>query len=77
MRCKLKFTKKALKQLNNLEKMKPKKHKKVKKALGLLAMDRRYPGLNVHKYESLEGDEGQAIWEAYVENKTGLSCVVL
>ena len=70
MERKISFEKKALEQFNNLEKMKPKKFKKVKKTLGLLSMNPKHPGLNVHKYESLEGDNGQTIWECYVENKT-------
>ena len=70
MERKISFEKKALEQLNNLEKTKPRKFKKVKKTLGLLSINPKHPSLNVHKYESLEGDNKQTIWECYVENKT-------
>lgn len=44
--------------------------KKVRKTLGLLELDPRYPGLNSHKYSSISGAAGEEIWESYVENKT-------
>lgn len=46
------------------------KLKKVRKTLGLLQTDPRYPGLNSHKYVSLSGSGGEDVWESYVENQT-------
>lgn len=43
-----------------------KKLKKVRKALGLLQSDPKYPGLNSHPYR---GQETKS-WESYVENRT-------
>lgn len=44
--------------------------KRVRKALGLLEQDPRYPSLNSHKYVSLRGHEGEDVWDSYVENRT-------
>jgi hypothetical protein len=46
------------------------KLKKVRKALGLLQRDPRYPGLHSHKYGSIKGQNGEEVWDSYVENKT-------
>jgi hypothetical protein len=46
------------------------KLKKVRKTLGLIQQDPRYPGLNSHKYQSLSGPNGEEVWESYVENRT-------
>lgn len=42
----------------------------VRKALGYLEKNPRHPGLNTHKYSSLEGPLGEEVFEAYAENKT-------
>lgn len=47
-----------------------KRLKAVRKALGLLQANPRYPGLNTHKYSSLEGPNGEEVFEAYAENRT-------
>jgi hypothetical protein len=47
-----------------------KKLKKVRKTLGLLQLDPRYPSLNSHKYQSLKGANGEDVWDSYVENNT-------
>ena len=47
-----------------------KKLKKVNKALGLLQIDPRYPGLRSHQYEQFPGLEDQKVWDSYVENRT-------
>jgi hypothetical protein len=44
--------------------------KAVRKALGYLEKNPRYPSLNTHKYSSLRGNQGEEIFEAYAENKT-------
>ncbi len=46
------------------------KLKKVRKCLGLLEINPRYPGLNSHKYHELSGANGEDVWESYVENNT-------
>lgn len=46
------------------------KLKKVRKALGQLQLDPRYPGLHSHKYQSVRGSRGEEVWDSYVENKT-------
>ena len=30
----------------------------------------RHPGLHTHKYDSLTGEHGEDVFEAYAENKT-------
>lgn len=46
------------------------KLKRVRKALGQLQRDPRYPALNSHKYSSLHGVNGEDVWDSYVENNT-------
>ncbi len=47
------------------------KLKKVRKALRLLQNPGpKHPGLNSHRYQSVPGPGGAALWESYVENKT-------
>jgi len=47
-----------------------KKLRKVRKALGQLQVDPRYPGLQSHKYSSMRGANGEDVWDSYVENRT-------
>lgn len=47
-----------------------KKLAKVRRTLGRLQQDPRHPGLNSHKYDSIEGVNGEEVWESYVENNT-------
>ena len=47
-----------------------KQFKAVRKALGLLENNPRHPGLNTHKYDTLRGENGQDVFEAYAENNT-------
>lgn len=46
------------------------KLKKVRKALGQLAQNPRYPGLHSHQYESFPVDSNVKVWDSYVENRT-------
>ncbi|HEX3732174.1 MAG TPA: hypothetical protein VHU91_04530 [Mycobacteriales bacterium] len=46
------------------------KLKKVRKALGLLQTDPRYPGLRSHQYEQFPGLEDEKVWDSYAENRT-------
>jgi hypothetical protein len=68
----LRFTKEAGATLDELEgaAQYAKKLKKVRKALGLLQTDPRYPGLHSHKYSSIKGQNGEEVWDSYVENRT-------
>ena len=47
-----------------------KQFKAIRKALGYLEKNPRHPSLNTHKYNSIEGNKGEEIFEAYAENKT-------
>ena len=47
-----------------------KRFKAVRKALGLLENNPRHPGLNTHKYDTLRGEKGEDVFEAYAENNT-------
>lgn len=44
------------------------KLKKVRNALGRLQVDPRHPGLHSHKYTSMHGQNGEEVWDSYVEN---------
>lgn len=68
----LKFTKEADDNLSALEANKGlvKRLKAVRKALGYLEMNPRHPGLNTHKFNSIAGENGEEIFEAYAENQT-------
>ena len=50
------------------------RYKKTLKTLGLLQTNRKHPGLNIHKLQSLSQplDDGSSaeLWEAYIENNT-------
>ncbi|TDV52264.1 hypothetical protein CLV71_105396 [Actinophytocola oryzae] len=47
------------------------KLKKVRKTLRLLRdVGPSHPGLNSHRYQSVPGPGGAALWESYVENST-------
>lgn len=46
------------------------KAKKVAKALRLLSDNPQHPGLNSHRYDALDGEVGETVWESYVENNT-------
>jgi hypothetical protein len=47
-----------------------KRLKAVRKALGYLQTNPRHPSLNTHKYSSIQGINGEEIFEAYAENDT-------
>ncbi len=50
-----------------------KRFKAVRKALGYLESNPRHPGLNTHKFSSLQGPFGEEIFEAYAENPCSIS----
>lgn len=72
MPFRLLFTEQADTDLTKLEQTPSlnKRLKAVRKALAHLEINPRHPGLNTHKYHSLEGHHGEEIFEAYAENKT-------
>ena len=57
---------KTLKHSPHLEK----RYKAVAKTLHLLSQNPRHPGLQTHKYHSLEGPDKEEIFEAYAEQDT-------
>ena len=70
MRFRIRFTAEAKETLERLAKQDSKKYKKILKTLGLMETNLRHPGLKTHKYSSLQGPNGEDIFEAYVENRT-------
>ncbi|EMQ98509.1 hypothetical protein ADIAG_01937 [Paeniglutamicibacter gangotriensis Lz1y] len=68
----LRFTKQAQKDLQGLSKSghSAERLKKVRKALGKLQEDPKYPGLRSHKYHSAQGPADTDVWDSYVENNT-------
>ena len=72
MRFRLRFTREALSNLQELEDDGglAKRLKAVRKALGLFEINPRHPGLNTHKFSSLHGPQGEDVFEAYAESKT-------
>ncbi len=72
MTFKLKFSPRADQDLKDLEFDEDKKDlvklKKVRKCLGYLETNFKHPSLETHDYDSLKGENGEKVWEAYVEN---------
>jgi hypothetical protein len=68
----LKYTKAAEHHLLSLKNDPSKQRifKDVVKALRLMGADLRHPSLNTHEYHSLEGPNGEKIFEAYAQQKT-------
>lgn len=68
----LKYTAEAEKVIEDLQRPQYQaKLKKVRKTLRLLQIPGpSHPGLNSHRYQSVPGPGGAALWESYVENKT-------
>jgi hypothetical protein len=56
--------------LDDLQTNDTRKHLKVLKTLGLMQSNIRHPGLHTHEYSSLQGPNGEKVFEAYVENRT-------
>ena len=73
MPFRLRFSPSAKALLKELEQGDPNeqaKLKKIRKALGHLERDLRYPGLHSHQYESFPVDADVKVWDSYVENRT-------
>lgn len=69
---KLLFTKEAKRQIGELERSPDqlKRFRAVRKALGLLETNPRYPSLRTHKYQTLTRELGVEVFEAYAEQNT-------
>lgn len=72
MKFKLKYTILADRQLSDLENSSDKsaEFKAVRKALGLMETNLRHRSLCTYKYDSIQGPNGEEIFEAYTENHT-------
>ena len=72
MTFRLLFTDEARRNLEELERDKSltKRLKAVRRTLGLLESNPRYPSLRTHKFHSLTGPRGEEIFEAYAEHQT-------
>ncbi len=68
----LKYSPVALQQFDELKnsRAQEKRFKAQRKALRFLASNPAHPGLNTHKFDSLEGPDGTEVFEAYAENNT-------
>ena len=68
----LQFTAEADRNLSGLEKDMglAKRLKAVRKALGYLETNPRHKALNTHPFNSLQGANGEKVFEAYAENNT-------
>ena len=68
----LRFTSRAIKDLEALSRDGGlrKRFKSVQKSLGLLETNPRHPSLRTHKFQTLQGPNGEPVFEAYAENKT-------
>ncbi len=72
MNFKLVFSQTAKETLKDLKhsKNKEKIYKALTKTLKFLGENPRHPSLRTHKYYSLAGPEGEAVFEAYVQQNT-------
>jgi hypothetical protein len=68
----LRFTSRASKDLETLSRDGGlrKRFKSVQKVLGLLETNPRHPSLHTHKFQTLQGPNGEPVFESYAENKT-------
>jgi len=44
--------------------------KAVRKCLNLMMTNLKHPSLNTHKYDDLEGSNGEEVFESYAQNNT-------
>lgn len=72
MSFKLLFTDEARKNLETLQDEPSKKviFKAVRKTLGYLETNPRHPSLKTHKFTSIQGPDGQEVFEVYAQNQT-------
>jgi hypothetical protein len=70
MRFELEYSEEANSTIDRLEQENSEKLPKVLKALGLMEVNLKHPGLCTHKYKEKSGPSGEDVWESYVENNT-------
>lgn len=72
MKFDLIFTEHADEQMTAVETAKDKKAvlKAVNKILGFMEVNLRHPSLHTHKYDMIEGPNGEEVFESYVQNNT-------
>ena len=72
MKFEIVFTEHADDQMDQLESRKDKKSvvKAINRALGFMETDLRHPSLNTHKYDEMEGPNGEDVFESYAQNRT-------
>ncbi len=72
MNRELRFSIEAARALEELESspVKAGTLKQVRKTLDLLETNLRHPSLQTHRFHSLQGPEGEEVFEAYAQNKT-------
>lgn len=72
MKFELVFTDHANQQMDELENSKDKKavSKSVNKILGFMESNLRHPSLHTHKYDAMQGPNGEDVFESYAQNKT-------
>lgn len=72
MKFEIFFTENSDEQLRELENLKDKKAicKSVHKILGFMETNLKHPSLNTHKYEKMQGPNGEDVFESYAQNNT-------
>lgn len=72
MKFELFFTEYASEKMDELEIAKDRKSvlKAVNKILGFMETNLRHSSLNTHKYDDMNGPNGETVFESYVQNKT-------
>jgi hypothetical protein len=72
MTFKLSFTQRGKNDLEILRSNRAslKRRKAVESCIGKLQTNPRYPGLNTHKFDGMNGPNGEDVFEAYAENNT-------
>lgn len=70
MRYKLDLSDAAKETIRQLAAQHDKKVNRVRKALALMETNIKHQGLHTHPYGSLTGNNGEKVFEAYVENHT-------
>ena len=68
----IRYTEDAEQDLRDLIKQKDKKSilNAVVKSLKLMSVNLRHPSLNTHKYNALQGPNGEDVFESYAQNNT-------
>ncbi len=72
MKFEIVFTEHADDQMDELKAEKDKKAvlKAVNKILGFMETNLRHPSLHTHKYDEIDGPNGEDVFESYAQNKT-------